>query len=130
MFTCDPAFIDAFWLVHDYMPEAIEFDRARFEPIERTCAHMGGNVEVIPVPVPHDCVDGFFCAFWRRPEAYLDPAVRAGSSQFPAQPEATARAVAQLTRDLESGAWYERHAALLELDEIDLGYRLLIARSE
>ena len=31
-----------------------------------------------PVLVPHDCVDGFLGAFWRRPEAYLDPAVRAG----------------------------------------------------
>jgi hypothetical protein len=29
--------------------------------------------------------------------------------------------------DLAFGAWQERHADLLALDEVDLGYRLLIA---
>ena len=50
---------------------------------------MGGDVEVTPVPIPHDCVDGFFGAFWRRPAAYLDPAVRAGNSNFAALDDAT-----------------------------------------
>jgi hypothetical protein len=81
------------------------------------------------VPVPHDCVDGFFAAFWRRPEAYLDARVRAGMSnlaQLGAAP--VNRAVAALRADLESGAWHERNRDLLELEELDLGYRLVVSR--
>ncbi|MDQ6841790.1 MAG: hypothetical protein M3025_05125, partial [Actinomycetota bacterium] len=31
---------------------------------------------------PADCKDGFFEAYWRRPEALLDPAVRASQSMW------------------------------------------------
>jgi len=34
------------------------------------------------IPTPGDCVDGFIEAFWRRPEALLDPAVRASQSMW------------------------------------------------
>jgi len=78
--------------------------------------------------VPHDCEDGFFCAFWRRPEAYLDPLVRAGVSNLAQLDAPVERAVAALGADLESGAWRRRHRDLLELDELDLGYRLLVSR--
>lgn len=33
-----------------------------------------------PVLIPWDCADGFFEAYWRRPEAYLDENVRRGVS--------------------------------------------------
>jgi hypothetical protein len=42
-------------------------------------------------------------------------------------PERSAQAVARLEADLRSGAWHERHGALLGQDSIDLGYRLLVA---
>ena len=42
--------------------------------------HALGGIRVEPVPVPADCRDGFFAAYWARPEAYLDPTVRAGIS--------------------------------------------------
>ena len=35
--------------------------------------------------------------------------------------------LARLAADLDSGAWHERHADLLELDELDVGYRLVVA---
>jgi hypothetical protein len=35
----------------------------------------------------------------------------------------------RLRADLESGEWDGRHADLLRLDELDLGYRLLISVS-
>jgi uncharacterized protein YjiS (DUF1127 family) len=38
-----------------------------------------------------------------------------------------ARAAPRLRRDLETGAWHARNRELLELNELDLGYRLLIA---
>ena len=34
--------------------------------------------------------------------------------------------MARLRADLESGAWHEAHADLLDLEEIDLGYRLIV----
>jgi hypothetical protein len=74
------------------------------------------------VPVPCDCIDGFFGAYWARPVAYLDPAVQAGISLF-AHPGAEAGLV-QLREDLVSGAW---HGHLLAEDALDIGYRLVVA---
>ena len=66
-------------------------------------------------------------AFWRRPEAYLDPAVRAGISTLAKRSDdELAEGLARLRADLDSGAWARRHADLLERDELDLGYRLLV----
>jgi len=42
----------------------------------------------------------------------------------------TARMVRRLRDDLESGAWRRRNGHLLGLEELDLGYRLLIAEQE
>jgi hypothetical protein len=67
-------------------------------------------------------------AFWRRPEAYLDPDVRANISVFALLPAAEVELmVDSLRADLESGAWERRNAELLELDELDLGYRAIVA---
>ena len=75
-----------------------------------------------------DCADGFYGAFWRRPHAYLDPVVRAGISVF-AQLDAghVEHGIAALATDLESGAWERRHRDLLELEELSLGYYVVVA---
>jgi hypothetical protein len=66
-------------------------------------------------------------AFWRRPEAYLDPVVRAGISTLAKRSDdELAEGLARLRADLDSGAWARRHADLLERDALDLGYRLLV----
>ncbi|HSD79920.1 MAG TPA: SAM-dependent methyltransferase, partial [Solirubrobacteraceae bacterium] len=80
-----------------------------------------------PVPIPHDCTDGFLHAYWRRPEAYLDPVVRANISVLALLPEpAVAAFTAALERDLRSGAWRRRNAGLMDREELDCGYRLLV----
>ena len=72
--------------------------------------------------------DGVLGAYWCRPEAYLDPAVRATCSGLAlADPAVIARGVAALEEDLASGAWQRRHADLSGRDTLDLGYRLLVA---
>ncbi|MFF7213761.1 hypothetical protein ACFZAU_25020 [Streptomyces sp. NPDC008238] len=77
---------------------------------------------------PYDCTDGFGAAFWRRPGAYLDPEVRAGISMLAQTGEgALGPGLARLSGDLASGRWHERHAALLDHDVLDVGYRLLVA---
>ena len=80
------------------------------------------------MPIPHDCRDGFLHAYWRRPRAYLDPRVRAGISVFRLlEPDEVADAIERLAADLDSGEWERRNGALLELDELDLGYRFVVA---
>ncbi|MFF4400191.1 class I SAM-dependent methyltransferase [Streptomyces sp. NPDC001480] len=120
-------FRERFWLVREYLPEAVAFDDARAVPVEVLAELLGGaRVEV--VPVPHDCTDGFGAAYWRRPEAYLDPEVRAGISLCAQTGEDVIRTgLSRLANDLASGRWRARHAELLGLDAIDVGYRLLVS---
>jgi SAM-dependent methyltransferase len=123
--TFDLAVHEAQWLVAEYLPEMRLLDQHLPSPDALVDALGGGRVEV--VPVPFDCVDGFCHAWWRRPEAYLDPRVRAGISGIARQPDAVvARAVAQLEADLADGTWHTRHADLLQREEIDAGYRLVV----
>ena len=81
-----------------------------------------------PVLIPWDCVDGFFEAYWRRPEAYLDEHVRRGVSVWArVGPDAEQSAVRSLRHDLASGRWAERNRDLVDLDAAELGLRLLVA---
>ena len=129
LMTWDPAYAAAFWLWRDYLgPDRT--DAERFLALDDVVAALGGpdRVRVEPWPVPHDCVDGIAGAFWRRPEAYLDPAVRAGISTFAREPDGTFDAVLdRLADDLASGAFARRYADVLALDELDLGYRIVVA---
>ncbi|MET8452623.1 methyltransferase domain-containing protein [Streptomyces sp. NPDC005209] len=120
-------FRERFWLVRDYLPEAAAFDDTRATPTDQL-VHLLGGARQVPVRVPHDCVDGFAAAYWRRPGAYLDPKVRAGISLL-AQPgeDVIAPGLARLADDLATGHWHAQHANLLTLDTIDVGYRLLVA---
>jgi len=126
LLTFDPE-ADAFWLVRAYLPAFAEADRRVFPPMAAYAEAFGPDVpvEVAAVPVPRDCVDGFLGAYWARPAAYLDPAVQAGISSF-ASP-GTEAGLARLRGDLASGAWHERHGHVLAADELDLGYRLVVA---
>jgi hypothetical protein len=80
------------------------------------------------VPVPADCVDGFAACYWNRPEAYLDPEVQAGISCLALLDRGVlARGTERLRADLVSGAWDARYGHLRDLDELDVGYRLIVA---
>ena len=110
-----------FWLA-DYFPEIARLDKPRFQTIEEYQSVLG-PIESTLVPIPHDCTDGFMCAYWRRPEAYLDPGVRSGISTFSIMQDPTP-ALKRLERDLASGSWREQYGDLLSLDSFDYGYRL------
>ena len=71
---------ERFWLVSEYLPCIRDLDRPRAMAIADVVSALGER-EVVTVPIPHDCVDGFLGAHWRRPEAYLDPRVRSGMSK-------------------------------------------------
>jgi len=120
---------EKFWLLSEYLPEARAADAALAVPIHRLMSLLAEPV-ITPVPVPHDCTDGFAASFWRRPNSYLDPGVRAGMSLFTkTSPIMVSAGLARLAADLQSGRWRRAHAGLLELTQLDLGYRLIVARA-
>ncbi len=114
-----------FWLT-DYLPELAALDDDQM-PTQAMFERALGRVDIEAVPVPYDCTDGFLCAYWRRPRAYLEEAVRKAISSFWAIGEMS-EGLARLERDLESGAWAQRYGDLLDKDAMDLGYRLVVAR--
>jgi SAM-dependent methyltransferase len=122
LLTFDPA--QRPWLI-DYFPQLATLDEAQM-PCMSDYARWLGDVRISPVPVPHDCTDGFLYAYWRRPSAYLDARIRSGSSSFWAIGDAEA-GLKKLARDLETGEWQRRYRALLDLEEYDAGYRLVVS---
>lgn len=121
----DVSALDNFWLTATYFPDIIELDRRRSPSVEDICYELR-DCSVDPVPVPHDCVDGFLAAFWRRPEAYLDSAVRASISSFALMDEsALLSGITRLESDLRSGVWDKRFGHLRSRDTFDGGYRLV-----
>ena len=122
----DPELNTSWWL-HDYFPAVRRLVSRRTYPPERIAAALG-PVTLVPVPIPADCADGFEAAYWRRPAAILDPAVwRATSALSLISDAERAAGMARLSADLASGAWRRKYGHLLELDELDLGYRVVIA---
>jgi SAM-dependent methyltransferase len=114
-----------FWLTRDYLPEFAGLFTG-WPSLAGLAGAIGARAE--PVPVPWDCADGLFEAYWRRPGAYLEDHVRrAVSTWTKVGPEAERRAVRSLRDDLDSGRWAERNSDLVDLDAAELGLRLLVA---
>ncbi|MGZ4236811.1 MAG: class I SAM-dependent methyltransferase [Solirubrobacteraceae bacterium] len=131
LFNIDPARANAFWMTTDYLPAFLDVIQPQYRQPgywESELRQILGSIQTEEVPIPHDCADGFYGAFWRRPGAFLDPRVRAGISVF-SQLEAShvTRGIAALEADLNSGAWERRHRDLLELDSLPLGYYVVVA---
>jgi len=122
LLTFDPAHRP--WLT-DYLPQLAELDEGQM-PRMTDYARWLGPVTITPLPVPRDCSDGFLYAYWARPEAYLDPCVRSGSSSFWAI-DGVEAGLQRLSDDLQSGAWDAHYGHLRDLDELDVGYRLVLA---
>jgi hypothetical protein len=121
----EPGWQDRFWLTRDYLPEFAGL-LADFPSVPRMAHALDARAE--PVPIPWDCADGLFEAYWRRPDAYLKDHVRRAMSVWTrVGTEAERRAVRVLSDDLASGRWDERNHDLAGLDAVDLGLRLLVA---
>lgn len=114
-----------YWLFRDYFPAANDL----FAPLSALTALLPGPPTVRPVPIPHDCEDGFVHAFWKRPHLLLDPTAHGAMAVFaslrPGQLEA---GLARLQADLVSGRWQERNHELDGLEALDLGHRLVVSR--
>ncbi len=127
LFTWDPQHSRKLWIAEDYVPAIDALETGRFVPlvslIEALAAHT-----VLPFEIPHDFTDGFQAAFWRRPEMYLEPDVRAASSTFASLPtELVEPGIERLRADLRTGKWQESYGDLLALESVDFGHRIVIA---
>lgn len=126
IFTFEPRAIANFWLTESYFPEMVGLTQRQCPSIDDVVEYVGECL-VHHVAIPHDCVDGFLAAFWRRPAAYLDPRVREGMSGFALlDQDVVDRGVARLTSDLESGEWERRFGHIRSLEALDVCYRLLV----
>jgi SAM-dependent methyltransferase len=152
--TADPEALGELWLA-EYAPEFHATERRRYPSLERieaglagavgsgarggaesTAAGAGGDsgggaarpMEMRPLRIPLECTDGFADAFYGRPEAVLDPAVRRAQSAWSFVAEADQeRFATRLRADLDSGAWDARFAHLRTQPEFTGSIRILIA---
>jgi SAM-dependent methyltransferase len=127
LLTHTPDLFD-FWLL-DYFPAIREIDQKIFSSIDEiktAAATEGWQTETISMPVPHDCTDGFLGAYWRRPKAYFRPEVRRSISTFNLlDKNLVQETLNRLHNDIESGTWHDRYGRVMELTELNLGYRIL-----
>ena len=112
----------------EFLGEGLVIERPRFPSVYDVAAALGGRTRIERIPTPADCTDGFFEAFWRRPEALLEPAVRSAQSMWAlVGPDVEERTVRRLALALESGAWDAEHGHLREQQSFDGSLRLVIS---
>lgn len=115
----------------EFLHEGLIRERPRFPPIEEVAAALGGRTRVQPIPTPSDCTDGFFEAFWCRPERLLDPDVRSAQSMWALlAPEVEQGIVERLAAALDSGTWDAEHGHLREQASFDGALRLVISEPD
>jgi SAM-dependent methyltransferase len=112
----------------DLLEEGLRIERAWFPTVEQIASGLGGRVRIESIPTPADCADGFIEAFWSRPEALLDPAVRGAQSMWPRLPDGSEeRIVGRLRDELASGRWDAAHGRLRTQGEFDGSLRLVVS---
>jgi SAM-dependent methyltransferase len=112
----------------DYLREGVAKEQPRYPAIADIAATLGGRTRVERIPTPGDCTDGFFEAFWRRPEMLLDPDIRGAQSVWALlEPGQEQRIVERLAGALQSGAWDAAHGHLRARDSLDGALRLVVS---
>jgi len=125
MVTVDRDVAEEYWLTQDYLPSANDL----FEPLSAVTELFPTPPAVHDIPIPHDCRDGFVHAYWRRPEALLDPDRHGTMALFARlEPAEVQRGLSRLRAEVNSGAWADRHRSLTERPALDLGHRLVVWR--
>ncbi len=115
----------------DFLREGLELELPRFPKVDAVAAALGGRTRVERIPTPADCQDGFFEAFWNRPEALLEDDVRASQSMWALLPAAVEdRIVERLRAALESGEWDREHGHLRGREHFDGALRLVVSEPE
>ena len=126
----EPAMAERFWLTRDYLPAFMDLVPQRYREHgywSSELAGLLGDAKIDTLPVPHDCHDGFYQAYWRRPDAYLDETVQQSISVFHSlSADAVHSGLERLRADLDDGFWQNRNGDLLDRQDLDLGMRLAL----
>lgn len=126
--TFDPAHLDDFWNAY-YFPEVIAVEKARYPSVDFIRKSLGGQSEVLAVPIPLDCVDGFQEAFYGRPEAFLHKDVRLSQSAWGFLDDGLEDVlVKRLADDLATGEWDKKYGYLRTQQTFTCALRLIVAR--
>jgi SAM-dependent methyltransferase len=127
--SCDPDELHRSWLQH-YAPEMIAVEASRYPSMAAISQALGGDVEILAVPIPLNCTDGFSEGYYGRPERLLDPGARLANSAWSfVDPSVGARFVAELGHDLDDGSWDRQHGHLRSQPFFEGSLRLIVSRS-
>ncbi|QGH33318.1 methyltransferase domain-containing protein [Gracilibacillus salitolerans] len=125
--TYDPEALDVFWNAY-YFPELIEVEKARYPKIDDIVGKLGGESDIIEIPIPIDCQDGFQEAFYARPEAFLEKEIRQSQSAWGFLSEGVEhKLVKRLKDDLDSGIWDEKFGSHRNMPFFNGALRLIIS---
>jgi ubiquinone/menaquinone biosynthesis C-methylase UbiE len=112
----------------ELMHEAVSVESPRFGTPEEVAEALGGSTRIETIPTPADCTDGFFEAYWNRPEHLLDDEVRASQSVWPLVGAGVERRIVTRLRDaLDTGEWDARWGSLRAQDELLGALRLIVS---
>ncbi len=119
---------DPFWLTRDYFPEIFDLDKRIFPNIKEFESHFD-NIEIDPLLIPEDCIDGFLAAYWKRPSAYLDVNVRNSISSF-SKISNLSKGLDKLKSDIDSKKWFHTNESILSKSMLDAGYIIITANTK
>lgn len=123
----DPDRLRAGWLAA-YASEVVTAEVRTLPTVDALASLVGPSAEVVRLPVPFTCVDGFSEGYYARPERLLDADVRAADPAWRLVDDLTARrSVAALRNALASGEWDARFGALRRQPVLDGSVVLLRA---
>jgi ubiquinone/menaquinone biosynthesis C-methylase UbiE len=121
-----------FWLT-DYFPYFIKDTQTTF-PSTQKIAHFISQITqketaIMPFLLSTNLSDLFAASGWCKPEIYLDTQVRSGISSFAKMPPTELEAgLKRLKLDLDYGFWEQKYGHLLNQQEYDAGYRILVTK--
>jgi SAM-dependent methyltransferase len=126
--SCDPNELQKSWL-YDYAPEMIAVEASRYPALQTLSQFLDGSVDIVSVPIPLQCTDGFGEGYYGRPERLLEPGARLANSAWSFVDRSIGdRFVVELGRDLADGTWDRRFGHLRTQPFFDGSLRLIIGR--
>ena len=104
-------------------------EKQRYPTISYITEALNGHCDIVPVPIPLDCINGFQKAFYSRPEAFLEKEIRLSQSAwgFLSQDQEE-KLVKALEDDLRYGEWDKKYGHFRTQPTFTCALRLIIAR--